>query len=149
MDTRRCLLIDADDTLWENNIYFIEVTNAFVTVLGHHNVSPDVARRHLLSTESRNIPIHGYGSRAFALSIVEAYETLVPAVDGTVAAELAALAHAIWSREQMELLPGVLEALDRLAVDNRLILVTKGEVEEQERKLERSGLRRHFEWVEV
>lgn len=145
----RTLLLDADDTLWENNIYFLDVTERFLDVVERHRIDREEARRILSETERKNIPFHGYGSRSFALSVVEAYETLVPAAQAIVAEELRGLAHAIFERERVELLPGIEEALAHLAHTCRLILVTKGDHDEQVRKLQLSGLAQHFESVEV
>lgn len=146
---RLTLLIDADDTLWENNIYFIAVTERFLEVVEGRGVTPDVARATLSDTEWKNIPVHGYGSRAFAISVVEALRVLAPEIDIETVDELRRLAHAIFDREQLEIRPGVREALSLLGRHHRLVLVTKGDKEEQERKVQRSGLMDHFEWIEV
>lgn len=146
---RRTLLLDADDTLWENNIYFLEVTERFLDIVEHHRIDREEARRILSDTERKNIPFHGYGSRSFALSVVEAYETLVPSAQATVSEELRGLARAIFERASMELLPGVEEALAHLSAACRLILVTKGDHDEQLRKVQCSGLEGYFESIEV
>lgn len=145
----RTLLLDADDTLWENNIYFLDVTERFLDIVERHRIDREEGRRILSETERKNIPFHGYGSRSFALSMVEAYETLVPAAQKIVADELRRLAHAIFERERMELLPGIEEALSHLSATCRLILVTKGDHDEQLRKVQRSGLASYFESIEV
>jgi putative hydrolase of the HAD superfamily len=151
MKTRRAraLLIDADDTLWENNIYFLEVTERFVAELQRHGVDPGTARVHLNEVEHRNIPIHGYGSGSFAISVAEAFSALAPDLPTERADEIVELARAIARREEPEILPGVREGLERLARSYRLILLTKGHREEQERKVERSRLAPYFERVEV
>lgn len=143
------LLIDADDTLWENNIFFLEVTEEFLNALDLHGVDREVARVGLTETESRNIVTYGYGSRSFALSVAEAFRALAPTADAETIDRLSALARGIFERDSMILLPGVADALSTLSRRHRLILVTKGDKEEQERKVERSGLREHFEVVEV
>jgi putative hydrolase of the HAD superfamily len=143
------LLIDADDTLWENNIFFLEVTEEFLSALHLHGVDRDLARAALTETESRNIIRHGYGSRSFALSVAEAFRALAPTEDAAAIDRLSTLARGIFERDRMILLPGVADALSALSRRHRLILVTKGDREEQERKVERSGLREHFEIVEV
>lgn len=145
----RTLLLDADDTLWENNIYFLDVTEQFLNVVEQHRIDREEARCFLTETERKNIPIHGYGSRSFGLSVVEAYHALVPASDAAVAEKLRALAYAIFEREHVELLPGIEIALRHLSRDYRLVLVTKGDHDEQVRKLERSGLAEYFDSVEV
>lgn len=143
------LLIDADDTLWENNIYFIDVTERFLDEMERRGVERESARLHLTDTERRNIPLHGYGSMAFARSLGEAFQLLAP-TDDTVAAEaLVAEARAIHDRNEMEVLPGVRQALAHLAGSARLILVTKGREEEQAPKIERSGLAGYFSAIEI
>jgi putative hydrolase of the HAD superfamily len=143
------LLVDADDTLWENNIYFLEVTERFAQELERHGVPGDHARSELMATERRNVPLHGYGSRAFALSVAESFQALAPNADAASLETLVALARGIHERDEMELLPGVREALHALADSCRLILVTKGDPDEQSRKVERSGLSDYFESVVV
>lgn len=143
------LLVDADDTLWENNIYFIEVTERFLDELERRGVDRVAARTHLEDTERRNIPLHGYGSAAFANSIGEAFRALSPEDDGITAESLVGLARAIHERDEMELLPGVRQALLHLSQQSRLILVTKGRPEEQAPKLERSGLSAYFSAIEI
>ncbi|MDQ2742361.1 MAG: HAD family hydrolase [Chloroflexota bacterium] len=145
----RTLLFDADDTLWENNVYFLHVTERFLDVVERHQVDRESARRHLTETERRNIPQHGYGSRSFAVSMIEAFRELARQGDPTTEEELRALGHAIFNREIMELLPGAEEALRHLSRHCRLILVTKGDHDEQVRKLDRSGLAEYFDSVEV
>ena len=143
------LLIDADDTLWENNIYFLEVTERFAEELERHGIPGEQARAELTNTERRNVPIHGYGSRAFALSLAEAFRALAPHSELASLEALVALARGIHERDEMTLLPGVAEALEALSERCRLILVTKGEQIEQWGKVQRSGLERYFESVEV
>jgi putative hydrolase of the HAD superfamily len=143
------LLIDADDTLWENNIYFLEVTERFLEAVSAFQVDLDEARQLLIETERRNIPVHGYGSRAFAISLVEAYQSLVGLPDAEVERRLRDLAHGIFERDKPELRPDVEGTLQELSLHHRLILVTKGDPDEQQRKVERSGLARYFEAVVV
>ena len=145
----RTLLIDADDTLWENNIYFLEVTERFVEEMERHGVARDVSTLELLETERRNLPVHGYGSLAFAQSVAEALRSLAPHADGETVERLVSLARSIHDRDEMDLLPGVAETLAALSREFRLIVVTKGSHDEQMRKVERSGLAQYFERVEV
>lgn len=143
------LLIDADDTLWENNIYFLEVTERFLEALDQFGIDREQARVHLVETERSNIPLHGYGSRAFAISVEQAFRALSPVDDPSTLELLRSLAHSIFERDFMEIRAGVCETLSLLARHHRLVLVTKGDREEQEWKLECSGLRHHFQHVEV
>jgi len=145
MSTTRTLLIDADDTLWENNIYFERVTAEFVTALGKLNHAADRVEQLLWETEQRNVKITGYGSLAFCQSL------------GEVVRALEALELESWIQERqqwilrhpIELMPGVRETLPRLHAANQLILLTKGRDEEQLGKLARSGLAHYFHTVEV
>jgi putative hydrolase of the HAD superfamily len=146
---RPTLLIDADDTLWENNVHFLEVTEHLLTALERFNVDRDEARARLIETEAINIGLHGYGSRSFALSVVETFQSLCPQEDGGTAERLRSAAYAIFERDTLELREGAEEALKQLSRSHRLILVTKGDSEEQERKVECSGLRQYFDRVEI
>jgi putative hydrolase of the HAD superfamily len=143
------LLVDADDTLWENNIYFIEVTERFLEEMEGRGIDRETARVHLNDTERRNIPLHGYGSTAFAHSLLEAFQALIPDDDSQTAESLVSRARAIHDRDEMELLPGVQIALEHLSRVATLILVTKGRPEEQSPKIERSGLSSYFAHVEI
>lgn len=143
------LLIDADDTLWENNVYFLEVTEHFLDAVERAGVPRDRAARELTETERRNVPVYGYGSRAFALSVAEALERLAPDVEPGIVDSLVRLAHGIFEREQLEILPGVKHALELLAGHHSLILLTKGDAVEQQRKVDRSGLKDLFDSVEI
>jgi len=145
MSTTRTLLIDADDTLWENNIYFERVIAEFVAALGRQGHDAERVDQLLWETEQRNVKVTGYGSRAFCQSLHEVVRTL------------GALELEPWIRERegsilhhpIELLPGVRETLPRLQSANRLILLTKGREEEQLGKLARSGLAPFFHVTEV
>lgn len=143
------LLIDADDTLWENNIYFERAISAFVSYLDHRVHTPEEVREHLNMCERATIKAHGYGLKSFRRSLVDCFEQLS---DGPVTAEkherIVSFVQAI-AEQEIELMPGVREALPVLAAKHRCILVTKGDDAEQRDKLERSGLTGHFTAVEV
>jgi putative hydrolase of the HAD superfamily len=143
------LLFDADDTLWENNIYFERAIAAFISTLDHHVHTPEEVRTHLNHCERATIAQYGYGLNSFRRSLVDCFEQLT---DTPITPEkhqsIVAFTEAIATQE-MELLPGVAETLRELGSRHRLILVTKGDVGEQNDKLERSGLRSYFVAVEV
>ncbi len=143
------LLIDADDTLWENNIYFLRVIEDFVQAVSGHGIESDHARRHLNQIERRNLQRHGYGSASFAHSVREACASLVPQLHVPVLEGLVDAARAIGERATLELLPDVEETLVTLSRRYRCILVTKGDPEEQRRKVQISGLEPYFTGVEV
>jgi putative hydrolase of the HAD superfamily len=143
------LLIDADDTLWENNIYFERAIANFISFLNHHEYTPDQVRAVLYDVERENIRQHGYGMHSFALALVKCFEQLsveplTPALHETIRGFAYALAE-----HPMEILPEVGETLAELAQRHHLFLVTKGNFTEQTGKLERSGLKEHFTAVEV
>lgn len=143
------ILIDADDTLWENNIYFLRVIEAFVDALCDHGVDVAEARRALGEIERRNLTRHGYGSGGFAHSVREACELLAPTLRADAVERLAVAARQIGERESLDLLPGVRETLEILSRRYRCILVTKGDPGEQQRKVRISGLDHYFDAVEV
>jgi putative hydrolase of the HAD superfamily len=143
------LLIDADDTLWENNIYFERAISSFISYLDHRVHTPEEVREHLNVCERRTIAAHGYGLKSFRKSLVECFEQLTAQpVTAEKHDRILAFTQAI-ADEQMELLPEVAATLANLAVRHRCILVTKGDDAEQRDKLERSGLAPYFTAIEV
>src|SRR5579875_2934047 len=143
------LLLDADDTLWENNIYFERAIAAFISWLDHKEYSRAQVRAQLNEVERENIRLHGYGLSSFRRALVTCFERLS---SGPVTAEkearILSFAQSIADQE-IELLPGVAETLSVLAARHRLILMTKGNEAEQADKLARSGLAGHFTAVEI
>lgn len=143
------LLIDADDTLWENNIYFERAIANFTSFLNHHEYSPEQVREVLNDVERECIVSHGYGLHSFAHALVQTFERLAvepltPALHETISG----FAHTI-TEHPMEILPGVPETLQYLSARHHVILMTKGAVVEQSGKVERSGLKDYFAAVEV
>jgi len=143
------LLIDADDTLWENNIYFERAISSFISFLNHREFSHQQVRDVLNQVERECIVTHGYGLHSFTHALVRTFERLAvepltPALDETIHG----LARTI-AEHPVELLPGVPETLRYLSQKHRLILMTKGAPTEQTRKVDRSGLKRHFSTVEI
>ena len=143
------LLIDADDTLWENNVYFERAIVAFISYLDHHEYSPAEVRRELNAVERETILARGYGLTSFTHSLLTCFERLSaqPVTDERKDRVLS-FARSI-AEQEIELLPGVAETLADLATRHRLILMTKGNHAEQADKLARSGLARHFAAVEI
>jgi putative hydrolase of the HAD superfamily len=146
---RQTLLVDADDTLWENNVLFEQAIAEFVARMEPLGYSPAYVRRILNEIERRNIRQHGYGVGSFRRSLEETYRRL--------SGEMARSDEWAWIRErarELERMPprvldGVPETLSFLARRHRLILFTKGEPAEQAAKIERSGLVSYFEAVEI
>ncbi len=143
------LLIDADDTLWENNIYFERVIAAFISYLNHHRYSPAEVRATLNEVERQNILAHGYGLLSFTRALIDCYRRLSPApVTEENVRRIRAFSLTI-AEQEIELRPGVAATLAHLAGRHRLILMTKGDHAEQAGKLARSGLATHFSAVEI
>jgi putative hydrolase of the HAD superfamily len=143
------LLIDADDTLWENNVYFERAIAAFISHLNHHTFTPAEVRDALNAVERETILAHGYGLSSFTRSLVTCYERLTEeAVTEANRARIVSFAQSI-ADQDIELLPGVPETLADLATRHKLILMTKGNQAEQADKLARSGLASHFSAVEI
>ncbi|MCS6951863.1 MAG: HAD family hydrolase [Bryobacterales bacterium] len=138
------LLIDADDTLWENNIYFERAIQEFVRLLDHPQLQPAEIRAVLDQIEHANRKTHGYGSRGFVRNLRECYLRLTPR--GVRPEDLEAI-EAIGERlthHPIDVLEGVPETLAYLAERHWLVLLTKGDPEEQHGKLKRSGLAPYF-----
>jgi len=143
------LLIDADDTLWENNIYFERAIASFITFLDHKTHTPDEVRQVLYDVEREVIRQHGYGMHSFANALVSCFERLsVEPVTALLHDQIKAIAFKI-AEHPMELMPEVPQTLASLAQRHRLFMVTKGNITEQTGKLERSQLKQYFTSVEV
>ncbi len=143
------LIIDADDTLWENNIYFEDAFDHFVAFLGHSTLTAADIREELNVIETENAKHHGYGSVNFGRNMVECLNKLatrpITARDEETVREFA---HVILDHP-MVILPGVEQTLGYLSAKYELTLFTKGSVAEQEKKVARSNLAHYFAHVEV
>jgi putative hydrolase of the HAD superfamily len=143
------LLIDADDTLWENNIYFERAIARFVSFLNHHEFTAEQVRGVLNDVERECIVKHGYGLHSFAHALVDTFERLsVEPVTPELHARIQSFAHTV-ADHPVEILPDVPATLDHLAARHHLILMTKGAIAEQSGKIERSGLKEYFAAVEI
>ncbi len=143
------LLIDADDTLWENNIYFEQAIASFIAYLNHHAYSREQVREQLNRAERETIQTHGYGLSSFRRSLVACFEQLsTEPITEEKHQQILSFAQAIADQE-IELLQGVRESLPALASRHHLILMTKGNKEEQADKLSRSGIAEYFSAVEI
>ena len=142
-------MIDADDTLWENNIYFERAIDRFIDLVAHPHMSAAEVREAFDRLEAQRVKTHGYGTGAFHQSLVAGYAHLTGAdVSAETHEHLAACSSSVRDAE-LTLLDGVLETLPVLAARHTLILVTKGDHGEQTAKLARSGLGDYFHHVEV
>jgi putative hydrolase of the HAD superfamily len=145
----QALLIDADDTLWENNIYFERAIAGFISYLNHREYSPEQVRAVLNEVERECIISHGYGLHSFAHALMRTFEQLaVEPVTPEQHERIRSFAHAI-AEHPVEILAGVPETLEYLAARHHLILMTKGDITEQSGKVERSGLKEFFAAVEI
>ncbi len=139
---------DADDTLWANEIYFQETTRRLTELLSPY-VDPSSVFPELYHTEMQNMPLYGYGVKAFILSVIEtALRITSGKVPSAVLEEILRLGKAQLS-QPVELLDGVEETLRALAGGYRLVVVTKGDLLDQEKKLRESGLEDLFHHVEI
>jgi len=146
---RNTLLIDADDTLWENNIYFEQAIADFISHLDHQVHTAEEVRRHLNRIEHETIKAHGYGLKNFHRSLIACFEQLT---EGPISEQdhrqIEFFVRSIADRE-IQLLPDVAATVADLSTRHELILVTKGDTSEQTDKLTRSGLAGYFHAVEV
>ncbi len=143
------LLIDADDTLWENNIYFERAIAKFISYLDHKEHTPEQVRLILNDVERHNIISHGYGLHSFAHALVDTFEKLsVDPVTPEMHDKIHSFAHEI-AEHPVEIIAGVPETLEYLRKKHHLILMTKGNIAEQSGKIERSGLKDFFSAVEI
>src|SRR5271170_1186128 len=113
---RQTLLIDADDTLWENNVYFERAIGRFISFLNHHEFSPEQVREVLNDVERECIVTHGYGLHSFAHSLVRTFERLsVQPVTPELHAQITGFALTI-ENHPIEFLPEVPETLRYLSI---------------------------------
>ncbi|MEU2440603.1 HAD family hydrolase [Streptomyces rubradiris] len=149
MRVDQCLLVDGDDTLWENNIYFERAIEEFLDLLAHESLSRAELRQVLDDVERENCQVYGYGAKSFVRSLHDCYERVheVRATDdhGKAIAELGERI----LRQEPVLIAGVEETLAALRTRHRLVLLTKGDHEEQAAKVERSRLGPLFERIVI
>jgi putative hydrolase of the HAD superfamily len=144
----KVIAFDADDTLWDNEIYFQETEKRFFELLEEYLPQHSVARE-LLQTEIKNIPLYGYGIKAFMLSMVE---TAIRVSNYTIS--LSAIEKIIGYGKELldkpiQKLDGVDEVLSSLKGRYRLVVATKGDLLDQERKLKKSGIEHYFHHTEI
>jgi putative hydrolase of the HAD superfamily len=140
---------DADDTLWVNEPYYQETESIFCELLANYGSAEEVSAK-LLETEHRNLPSYGYGTKGFMLSMVE---TAIQISDHQVSSETLMEIIQLGQTQlchPVELLDGVEETMKNLhEAEHTLILATKGDLVDQERKLKESGLEAYFHHVEI
>ncbi len=146
---RLTILIDADDTLWENNVFFEQTIEEFITQLECLGYTREYIRHILNETERRNIRQHGYGVRSFRRSLEETYLKLAGNMARRQMVQQIEQMAVELERTPPQILDGVPETLAYLAERHRLILLSKGEPAEQAGKVERSGLQTFFDAIEI
>jgi putative hydrolase of the HAD superfamily len=139
---------DADDTLWHNETIYERVHERFRALLSRFH-DADTVDRTLFATEMRNLELYGYGVKAFMLSSIE---TAIALSDGQISGaeirQVLALGREMLEHP-VELLDGVVETVQALAPAHPVLLITKGDLRDQERKLAKSGLAAHFSAIEI
>ena len=139
---------DADDTLWLNSVYFIRAEKALAEILSPY-IDADSLHRELTAIEAKNMPWYGYGVMAYTLSLMECALTVsqhrLPGKDMEKILEIGRKMLA----QDIELYPSVRETLACLSEHYPLILITKGDMLDQERKLHKSGLQAYFDHIEI
>ena len=144
----KTIAFDADDTLWVNEPYFQEAENRFCELLAAW-LPPETAGQELFNTEMKNLHLYGYGIKGVILCMIE---TITRVTKGT--AQLHLISQVLELGQELlqkpiELLQGVEETLDALHGKYRLVIATKGDLLDQERKLNKSGLQDYFHHIEI
>ena len=142
--SRLHLIVDSDDTLWENNIYFERAFDEFVAYLEHSTLNAEEIRAILDEIELANARAHGYGSLNFGRNLQQCYVKLAEREIGAGDLETVKGFALRILEESLEIIPGVAETLEHLSARHELTLFTKGHVDEQKLKIERSGLGAFF-----
>lgn len=148
MKELQVIAFDADDTLWVNEPLFQETEQQFCALLEdflpQHTIS-----RELLTIEVENLPLYGYGIKSFILSMIE---TAIKVSEKTIGVEVIEKVIAIGKElleKPVEIIDGVEEVLQALQGKYRLVMATKGDLLDQERKLQKSGLAKYFHHTEI
>jgi putative hydrolase of the HAD superfamily len=144
----KTIAFDADDTLWVNEPYFQEAERRFCALLSAY-LPPHAVSQELFNTEMKNLSLYGYGVKGFMLCMIE---TITRVSNGTADLQLInqalELGHELLQKP-IELLQGVEETLEQLHGKYRLVIATKGDLLDQERKLKQSGLQDYFHHIEI
>jgi len=142
------IAFDADDTLWANEMFFRDAEEEIATLLSEYEV-PHITQREMYAMEMQNLPTYGYGIKGFALSMIEvANKVSNNQAPGELINKIISIGKRMLN-EPIDILPGVLETLKALKGRYKLIVITKGDLLDQERKLERSNLLQYFHHTEV
>jgi putative hydrolase of the HAD superfamily len=142
------IAFDADDTLWHNERYYTEAKDVFIKILKRYHDEEWIGER-LDKTEMQNLNRYGYGIKSFTLSMIEtAIQLTEGRINGNEIQEIISIA---WEmlRQPIEVFPGVRETIETLKNNHKILLITKGDLFEQEAKIARSGLGDLFDGIEI
>jgi len=144
----KTIAFDADDTLWVNEPYFQEAEKQFCTLLENYLPQHAVSQE-LFKTEMKNLHLYGYGVKGFVLCMIETASRISNRTAPLKLIDKIIIIGQELLQKPIELLPGVSETLEQLKGKYRLIVATKGDLLDQERKLKKSGLESHFHHIEI
>jgi len=148
MNNIKVICFDADDTLWVNEPYYREIESQFARLLAEY-IDEESCNNILLQTEINNIELYGYGAKSFVLSMIEtALKISDYKIDNKIIDEILILGRGLINKP-LQLLDGVEEVLSHFQGKYRLIVATKGDLLDQERKLKKSGLETYFHHIEI
>lgn len=145
------VVFDADDTLWDCQSHFVEVEEEYASLLAQYGVDKDEVKKSLFQTECRNMPLLGFGVKAFTISLIENANVVTSGrIGGDGISRILELGRSLLTFPTTPL-DGVVEVLESLSRRDglKLAVFTKGELLDQHSKLERSGLSRYFDYVKV
>ena len=144
----KVIAFDADDTLWVNEPFFRDAENEFCKLLKNY-ISKEDCKQLLFEVEIKNLPMYGYGIKPFTLSLIEAAITLSKnRIPLETVSKIIELGKEMLSKP-IKLIDGIEETLIKLSSKYRLVMATKGDLLDQERKLKKSGLENYFHHIEV
>jgi putative hydrolase of the HAD superfamily len=144
----KVIAFDADDTLWINEPYFRETEDDFCKLMEAF-IPQHTTARELLQTEIKNLPLYGYGIKGFMLSMIETALTISGnTIDVSAVEKIIGYGKALLARP-IEVLDGVESVLEALKGQYRLVVATKGDLLDQERKLKNSGINHFFHHIEI
>ena len=146
--TQKTIAFDADDTLWHNEPYFDEAQAKFCELFQDFASKQEILQL-ILNHQVKNLPLYGFGIKAFTLSMIEAaLELTNHQINGTAIEKIIAIGKDLLQKP-VELLPNVTEVLEQLKGKYKLVVATKGDLKDQHRKLHDSGLGAYFHHIEV
>ncbi len=144
----KLVAFDADDTLWVNEYHYQKAEEAFAKMMAPYCDS-ETATNTLLRVEKENLPLLGYGSKPFIISLIETgIELSNKTLDNSQILQLIKIGKETIG-QKIELYPNVVTVLETLSARYPLMLATKGDLKEQESKVERSGLKKYFNHIEI